>query len=202
MFFRAALTAPSPISSTAIEKAFLEQGMEARAHNLRQYDPSAAVDSHLERIRALALRLPPGPEREELILAVEAAIDSNVEEAYAELALCGAADQLVTDLRTGEHSGRREVIGVKAIAQHLRPSLETLSRLEGRPPAEIVEARHVVREAVAEIPRLMLLSPAVAHELGTKKFRVLQALTEKSAAAGSSRDDAEAEHRSARHAAD
>jgi hypothetical protein len=192
----------SPVSASAINGAFLENAMEARAHNLRQYDPSAAVDSHLERIQALALRLPPGPEREELLLEVEAAIDSNLEEAYAELALCCAADQLVSDLRFGERNGSRQVFGAKAIARHLRPPLDILSRLEGRPPAEIVEARHKVREAIAEIPRLMLLSPAVAHELGAAKFRVLRELTEKSAAAGSSRDGAEAEHGSARNAAD
>lgn len=196
------LTAASPVSSTAIERAFLEQGMEARAHNLHQYDPSAAVDSQLERIQALALRLPPGPEREALLLEVEAAIDSNVEEAYAELALCGAADQLVTDLRRGEHSGRWEVLGVKAIARHLGPPLDILSRLEGRPPADIVEARARIRETTADIPRLMLLSRGVRHELGAAKFALLRNLVEKSTAAGSSRSGAEAEHRSARDAAD
>lgn len=199
MGFRHPLICASPVSAAAIDRAFLETGMEARAHNLAQYDPSAAVDSSLERIRALALRLPPGPEREALISEAETAITSNLAEGTAELAVCGAADRLVTDLRFGERNGAREVLGAKAIARHLRPALVILSRLEGQPAVEIVAARHTVREAIADIPRLMLLSATVERELGARKFNLLRDLTEKSAAAGFSRDDAEAEQGSARH---
>jgi hypothetical protein len=174
----------SPISAAAVDGAFLSQGMEARAHNLDQYDPSPGVDSQLERIRALALRLPPSPEREALMADVDEAIASNVSEAEAELAISGSADQLVSDLRHCERNGIREVIGAKAIAQHLRDPLATILAADHASASCLTAARHLVRDAIAEIPRLMLLSTAVEHELGSEKFALLRDLTNKSGARG------------------
>lgn len=164
----------SPISSAAIDRGFLAPSMEARAHNLDQYNPSPGVDSQLERIRALALRLPPSPECEALMGEIDDAIASNLAEADAELGLCGTADQLVSDLRHLERNQLAESLGAKAIARHLRAALDCFLHPQGRPVVEMTAAREVVRAAVAEVPRLMLLSGAVRHELGEQKFSVLQ----------------------------
>ncbi|HEY0391014.1 MAG TPA: hypothetical protein VGC63_04830 [Solirubrobacterales bacterium] len=166
------------VTSSAIDGAFLGPGMEARAHNLDQYDPSPGVDSQLERIRALALRLPPSPECEALMAEVDAAIASNLREAEAELAICGAADQLVTDLRHIERNGGNAALSAKAIARHLRTPLAHVSSPDGVPVADLVNARNALSEAVHAIPLLMLLSRAVEHELGAKKFAVLWALAQ------------------------
>lgn len=196
--FRGPLVGASPVSAAAIDHAFLAPGMEARAHNLDQFDPSPAVDSQLERIRELALRLPSGPEREALLAEVEAAIASNLSEGTAVLAINGTADQLVTDLRDGERNGLREVLGAKAIARHLRAALECHLHAAEQPATDLVAARETLRAALAEIPRLMLLSPAVERELGREKFAVLRDLSEKgaarSAAAGALEDRGSGRH--------
>ncbi len=193
--------AASPITSASINTAFLEPAMEARALNLSQYDPSAAVDSSLERIRALALRLPPSSEREELLLEVEETIASNVLEASAELSLCGDADRLVTDLRGAELGRIRQVLGTKTIARRLRKPLDDLLDDDSIGRRQF-EAHAVIRATIAEVPRLMLLSDAVAHELGNEKFALLLDLTEKSGAAVvETADAAKAERGTARHGA-
>jgi hypothetical protein len=164
----------SPISSAAIDRGFLAPSMDARAHNLDQYNPSPGVDSQLERIRALALRLPPSPECEALMAEVDEAIASNLREAEAELGLCGTADQLVSDLRHLERNRLADVLGAKAIARHLRPALECSLCPQGRSAGELTTARDLLRGVVAEVPRLMLLSAAVERELGKRKFAVLR----------------------------
>jgi hypothetical protein len=161
------------VTSSAIDGAFLQPGMDARAHNLDQYNPSPGVDSQLERIRALALKLPPSPECEALMAEVEAAIASNLREAEAELSICGAADQLVTDLRHIERNGGNAALSAKAIARHLRAPLAHISSPEGVPVADLVNARNTLSEVVDGVPLLMLLSSAVEHELGAKKFAEL-----------------------------
>lgn len=190
-----------PVTATAIEQAFLAPGMDARALNLDQYDPSPGVDSQLERIRALALKLPPSSEREVLVSEVDATILSNSLEGEAELTITGAADQLVTDLRRIEHSGKgNAVLGAKAIARHLRQPLECVSRPEGRPMAELITARDQLQQAIATVPLLVLLSCAVERELGHEKFDALRLLAEKDGVARSATADAMEERGSARHA--
>lgn len=189
-----------PVSAAAIERAFLAPSMDGRAHNLDQYDPSPGVDSSLERIRALALRLPPGSEREALIAEVDEAIASNCREAEAELAVSGAADQLVADLRHIERSGQAgTALGAKSIARALRQPLECMTHPDGRAVAELVAARDQLHRAVAEAPLLMLLSSAVERELGGEKFTALRELAEKDGAARSAPAGTVEERRGARH---
>lgn len=189
----------SPVTAAAIDRAFLAPGMDARARNLDQYDPSPGVDSQLERIRALALRLPPGPEREALISEVDATILSNSLEGTEILGINGDADRLVTDLRRIERNSDQQALCAKAIARHLREPLRSLVS-DSSSTSERVTARRILLETIARVPRLMLLSAGVEHELGREKFALLERFTQESGAARSAAAGATEERWSAQHA--
>ncbi len=57
--------ADAPITSASVKKNFLYPGMDSRARNLQQFDPSMEPDSLLEQLRVLAAELPPSPARNE-----------------------------------------------------------------------------------------------------------------------------------------
>lgn len=162
------------VTAGAVEAAFLEPGMDARAHNLRQFNPSPATDSLLERLRALALRLPPSNEREGLLAIADELIASNAAEGEAERLINGSADALVTDLRRIERSGGGEFLSAKAVYRQLQPALSCLIYSHVASAREISESVRILREAVDQVPRLMLLSKTVERELGAKKFAVLR----------------------------
>jgi DNA-binding transcriptional ArsR family regulator len=186
------------VSASAVERAFLEPSMEARVHNLDQYDPSPGIDSQLERIRALAHEFPPSSLREKLLAEVDAAIISNVREGREVLGIAGSADQLVTDLRRIEHGPNSQALGAKAIARYLREPLALLSSPEGTPAGDLVHARQRLHDAIDAVPLLMLMSPAVEHELGQTKYAGLVDIVNKKGAGGSTPSDAH-EREAARH---
>lgn len=152
----------------------LDPAMEARARNLQQFDPSPAVDSLLERLRALALGFPPSSQREVLVALIDGAIESNILEGGEERLICGVADELVTHLRTAETSGVRRSLGARSIANRLRGPLALIASPAGAPAGELIGACRIVGELVTAIPPSQLLSRAVAHELGQQKFTTLQ----------------------------
>jgi hypothetical protein len=189
----------SPLTASAVDRAFLSPGMDARAHNLDQYDPSPGVDSQLERIRALALRLPPSLMREALLDEIDAAIASNRSEGHSILDISGAADQLITDLRRLEKNNGAKMLGAKAIARHVREPLAHLLNPQDCSPRELTDARRILLETIAEVPRLMLLSPTVEHELGRQRFAALRRFANKGGAVRSASVGASARSEASEH---
>ncbi len=163
-----------PVTAATVRHGFLEPGLDVVARVLREYDPSPGIDSLLEMQRALLLRLPPGRDRQLHLRLNRRLIELNIGEHRDARRITGNADQLARDLRHAELNdpGHRPLTA-KGIARQLRPHLAVLADVAGASGAEVVRAARVLGAAIARVPSAQLLSPAVRHELGERKFAVL-----------------------------
>ncbi len=164
------------VTAGVVRDVFLFPSMDARAANIEQrrllFNSSPEPDSlfeHLELLRS-------GESRSwRALIAITTDLSaSNSIEGDHELGIAGAADQLATDLRDRELNGNAPVpLAAKAIARRLRGSLTSLSQPAGIPATDLLKAATTIAETIRRVPRLQLLSPAVAHELGRRKYELL-----------------------------
>lgn len=172
------MNAAEVLTAGTVRDVFLWPAMDARAANVEQqrllYNPTPDPDSLLEHLELLQEG---GRARASLRALVALCTDlssSNSIEAGFELGIAGAADQLATDLRDTELNGSAPtLLTAKGIARRLRQPLSHLAQAAGVGPAQLVKDCATIADAIRHTPRLQLLSPAVAHELGRAKYELL-----------------------------
>jgi len=169
------------ITAALARSAFLDPALEAQALNDEQglllYNPSEEPDSLLELVRAERDRATPAAHTLRLARLTRQLATSNGRERYFERSIAGAADQIVRATRDLELNRAGEaVLAAKAIARALREPLRMLTaeRLDW----QAIQAAREVDRLLARVPRLQVLSPTVAHELGKAKYELLQRLAD------------------------
>lgn len=165
-------------SAHTIRTTLLDPAMDARAHSIGVAQHLRALAEPLRLLAASA-----SPVQQPALLAVF----SSVREIHAHNAkmgelhrdIAGAADQLAATARGAETArDAQAALGVQAIARRLRGPLGVLDGSQHRSARELTEAAWVVRDVARTVPRERLLSAAVRHELGMRKFTTLVRLLE------------------------
>lgn len=171
------MSAPA-VTAAAVKRAFLWPSMDARAHNLRQAqlveNPSPEPDSLLEHLELLESGRLSASSLPELVRLVRDLGASNAAEGTHEVAIATVADGLVSDLRRLELVGRGpKAITAKSIARRLRSPLSHMAQPAAVDPSKLVDAAAAIAAVLRSVPALQLLAPAVEHELGETRFRLL-----------------------------
>ncbi|HWT22401.1 MAG TPA: hypothetical protein VN213_02735 [Solirubrobacteraceae bacterium] len=159
-----------------IRTTLLEPAMDARAHSIGIARVLRALTEPLQLLAASAT-----PAQKPVLLTVLGAVREihahNEKAGDLHRELCGTADRMATDARAAE-TGRdpAAALGVQAIARRLRGPLDVLGNPRGRSARDVTEAMWAVKQVARDVPRDRLLSVAVRHELGVRKFTTLTAL--------------------------
>jgi hypothetical protein len=151
--------------------------MEARAFNLRQsrliVNTTPEVDSLAEVLPALRAAGVDDVLLATIVEFLRELLALNHAEGQLELQLAGWADELAIDLHTSQLAGEAStLVGVRTIAALLRGPLGELGDVDD----DTFAAAGVVHQVLARCPRAQLLSPSLRHELGKRKFELLERL--------------------------
>ncbi len=170
------------ITAATVRRSFLDPALEAQAYNDEQrlllFNPSAEVDSLVEIVRAERARGTSKAHALRLARLARQLVDSNRRERHFKRQIAGAADRAVRARRDLELNGDGEaVLASKAIARALREPLRTLGDA-ARQDWSTIRALREIDQLLARVPRLQVLSPTVARELGRAKYELLAALAD------------------------
>lgn len=179
-----ATTEAVALTAATVKRNGLEPAMEIIAagqiEHYELFDPSPEVDSVLEYL----LTLPQTIERDEAIARLHRALHLNECQSAEARVIAGFTDETARRCRDDELNGVSKALTAKSIARRLRDPLVTLSSPTKFPTEDIIDASQIVGEMVGKVQSAQLLSPAVRHELGERKFELLQRIAEVKGAAG------------------
>lgn len=163
------------LTAATVKRDYLHPAMDGRALNDQQdsmlVNATPEIDCLLEYLHAL----PPHHFRDAAIDLVRRLIVANTEEGGCERQIAGAADQLVRELRDLELNGVSRAITAKGVARAVREPLAVITeQKEAASPDERLDAFAALSVVLREVPCAQLLSAAVRHEIGPKRFGALE----------------------------
>lgn len=168
------------MTAATVRRGILEPTLDAQALNATQArliaNPTPEVDSLVEHVTELA-RTATTEQRQHLhaiLTLTRELFQSNQAEGDLERTVAGAADHLTSELRNNElNADRAPAWPARRIARMVRgPLADLLNPVI----ADTGRALQELQQALQQIPTTALLTVAVRHELGCRKYTKLTEL--------------------------
>lgn len=155
----------------------LEARAIGEAEARRLFNPDREVNSLAERLIALRDHGVPRDDLRAIFTDLKAIIALNAKQCGHEADVAGQLDELAAALHHAETEAHVDrALGIKAIANTLRPALDVIANPAAHPAAAYVRSVRDVDRIIASTTRTRLLSASVRHELGAGKHDLLAEL--------------------------